>query len=274
MKPNDPMVAVTWLADNIHNPNVLVVDTTWCMPGDIEPYPNTYIEGVRFDIDEIADQSAGFSHTLPTPEHFEYAVRNLGVNNDTHVICYDRHGLFSAPRAWWMFRVMGHEKVNVLDGGLPAWVKAGQATVAAYKSLDKGTFEATFQPNLYRDTNEMRDTLYKGTILDARPSGRFNGTAPEPRAGLNSGHMPSSTNVPFSELKTSDGYLKRAVDLCDVFMTRQIELNKPIITTCGSGITACGIALALARLGSWDTAVYDGSWTEWASTDNCPIDKV
>lgn len=268
------MVSVDWLSKNIDRPDVLVVDATWCMPSDPEPNPGTFIDGIRFDIDYIADTSAPFAHTLSSPEKFEHEVRKLGVNENTHIVCYDRHGLFSAPRAWWMFRVMGHEKVSVLDGGLPAWIKAGHATSAKYRSMPGGDFKVSFQPHLLKRKQDVLDALAKTQILDARPKGRFDGTAPEPRAGLSSGHMPGASNVPFSTLKTADGFLKTKQELQDVFASRNVDLRASMATTCGSGITACGIALALARVGAWHAAIYDGSWTEWASSDNCPIEKA
>jgi len=274
MRPNDPMVSVEWLANNIDQSNILVVDATWSMPGNQDPHIGSYINGVGFDIDQIADTNSSFAHTLPSPEHFEREVRKLGVHSDTHIVCYDRHGLFSSPRVWWMFRVMGHEKVNVLDGGFPAWIAAGCTTTSDYRTPEKGDFKAQFQSALLKKTSDIHNALNRNQILDARPKGRFDGTAPEPRIGLSSGHMPGATSVPFSELKTSDGFLKNAVALRHIFDARQTDLNAPIVSTCGSGITACGIAISLARLGAWDVAVYDGSWTEWASTDGCPIEKV
>ena len=274
MRPNDPMVSVDWLAENIHIENVLAIDATWSMPGQVSPLPGTYIDGVRFDIDKIADTTSDFAHTLPSQEKFEAEVRKLGINNDTHIIAYDRHGLFSAPRAWWMFRVMGHEKVSVLDGGLPAWIKAGRETTDTYREQKSGNFKAKFQPGLFKRTADIVNGLNGEQILDARPKGRFEGSSPEPRAGLSSGHMPGASSVPFSELKSTDGSLKSQSELQDIFAARQTDLTDPIITTCGSGITACGIAISLARLGAWDVAVYDGSWTEWASTDGCPIEKA
>ena len=274
MRPHDPMVSVDWLNSNIANPDTVVVDATWCMPGEDEPLPGIFIDGTRFDIDKIADPASGFAHTLPSPVMFEKKVRALGINKGTRVVCYDRHGIRGAARAWWMFRAMGHENVNVLDGGLPAWIKDGLPTVNCYHTKKRGNFTAEFQPELFKRSADVRAGLNNQQILDARPTGRFDGTTPEPRAGLSSGHMPGATNVPFSELIAVFGFLKSSTDLEKIFLSRQVDLEAPIITTCGSGITACGIALALARLGVWDSAVYDGSWTEWASIDDCPIEKV
>jgi thiosulfate/3-mercaptopyruvate sulfurtransferase len=268
------MVSVEWLAKNIGNKDILVVDATWCMPSDAEPHPGTFIDGVQFDIDKIARASSVFPHTLPNPEVFEKHVRELGINNNTLIICYDRHGLFSAPRAWWMFRVMGHEKINVLDGGLPAWLAAGLPTIDKYSTPNTGNFCTDYRPSLFKRTDDIRAALNNEQILDARPKGRFDGTAPEPRVNLSSGHMPGATSIPFSDLKTASGFLKTAAELKKMLAVRSVDLTAPIISTCGSGITACAIAISLARVGVWDTAVYDGSWTEWASTDGCPIEKV
>ena len=226
------------------------------------------------DIDEVADTSSPFAHMLPSAEIFQSACRGLGINHDTQVICYDRHGLQGAPRLWWMFRIMGHTNVAVLDGGLPAWLAGGGETVDHYQTCEPGNMTASFNPDLVKSIDQMRQVQTPCQILDARPTGRFSGTAPEPRAGLSSGHMPDALNVPFASLKTEDGLLKSANELAALFGASGADLDAPIITSCGSGITACGIALALARLGVWDAAVYDGSWTEWASTPNIPIVKA
>jgi len=268
----DPMVSAEWLSVNLSNPNVIAMDATWCMPGKEEPYPEIFIDGVKIDIDVVADQSSKHAHMLPSPEEFETHMRKMGINVDSMIICYDKHGLQGAPRTWWMLRAMGHDNVRVLNGGLPAWIDAGHSTVFKLFERKEGNFRASFKPDLVRSMDDIHAALGQCQILDARSAGRFAGTAPEPRVGLSSGHMPGATSTPFGLLKTKSGFLKSKEELLDIF--KGVNPNKPIITTCGSGITACGIALALARLGVWDAAVYDGSWVEWASTPDSPIEKA
>jgi len=269
----DPMVTAEWLSEHLDHDDVIAIDATWCMPGIEEPLSGQSISGVAFDIDEIADCSSALPHMLPTPEQFQSQVRTLGINQNSHIICYDRHGMFSAPRAWWMLRAMGHENVQVLDGGLPAWISLGLSVKSTCAKPVCGNFRAKLTNDLVRNNDDVKEALCADQVLDARPSGRFDGTAPEPRAGLSSGHMPGASNIPFGNL-FNNGFLRTKPELALVFKDAGIDLETPIISTCGSGITACGIALALARLGVWDTPVYDGSWVEWASTPDCPIEKA
>jgi thiosulfate/3-mercaptopyruvate sulfurtransferase len=268
------MVSADWLFENLSSEDVVAVDATWYMPGDAIPHLDKFIEGPGFDIDAVADHETALPHMLPSADTFEKAVREMGINRGTHIVCYDRHGLFSAPRLWWTFRTFGHENVSVLDGGIPTWVAAGHPTVSEPVTNPSGNFVANFNDALYRHVDDVRAAIGSSQIVDARPPGRFAGTSPEPRKGLSSGHMPNAFNIPFSKLKTSDGLLKNETELLNLFKSRQIDISKGIITTCGSGITASGLALALARLGVWDAAVYDGSWSEWAASDNCPIVKA
>lgn len=263
---------------NIDQPSVRVLDATWVPPflkdrptGKVS-FAEAHVPGANyFDIDDIADTETSLSHMLPKVSLFDEKVSDLGVSNDTHVIVYDSNGFFASARAWWMFRAMGHEQVHVLDGGLQAWRNAGGEVVSGTEQqAPRGQFQALRGPELIRDMQAMRIHVDRGDakILDARDQGRFDGTSPEPRAGLASGHMPGSFCVPASGLLDSDKKMKTAEDLAPLLSD---FIDAPVITSCGSGVSAAVIALALARLGNWDAAVYDGSWSEWAAHPDNPI---
>ncbi|MEL6827070.1 MAG: sulfurtransferase [Pseudomonadota bacterium] len=273
----DPLVSADWLRGNIDAANVRVLDATW-VPPFLKDRPNgrtCFAEGhipraQYFDIDEIADQDTNLSHMLPTPKVFGEKVGALGIGNDTHVIVYDSNGFFASARAWWMFRAMGHDRVHVLDGGMDAWRAVGGSASTSVATYDVATYEPAFNLVLVRGQQSMRAHIDAKDvkILDARDMGRFNGTSPEPRAGLPSGHMPGSFCVPASTLITADKRLKTS-DALEPLL--QDFISSPVVTSCGSGVSAAVIALALARLGNWDAAVYDGSWSEWASQSDNPI---
>ncbi|MEM8615565.1 MAG: sulfurtransferase [Pseudomonadota bacterium] len=279
MERADPLVTAVWLKDTLEAPDIRVVDATWVPPFLVgrrsgrEQYDEAHIPGaVFFDIDAIADAESTLPHMLPDPVVFSSRVRKLGLGDGNRIIVYDQGGFFASARVWWMFRAMGHRDVFVLDGGLPAWLAAGGTT----EDLPPIGVERHFTPrkraDLVRTHSQMlghvshEDT----TILDARPTARFNGTAPEPRADLPSGHMPGSINIPASTLISASGTLKPEAELATILAD---TLERPVVTTCGSGVSAAIINLALARLGHWDTALYDGSWSEWASLDQSPIDR-
>lgn len=273
----DPLVSADWLHANVRAPDICILDATW-VPPFLKDRPTgracfdeNHIPGAQyFDIDEIADQNSALSHMLPTPQVFGDKVGALGIDNDSHVIIYDSNGFFASARVWWMFRVMGHGRVHVLDGGLDAWIAAGGSTDAETTIPAAKSFETTFNLGLLRGQASMsahvqaQDTQ----ILDARDTGRFNGTSPEPRAGLPSGHMPGSYCVPASTLIMADKHLKSR-DALEPLL--QDFISTSVVTSCGSGVSAAVIALALARLGNWDAAVYDGSWSEWADNPENPI---
>lgn len=275
--PADPLVSAAWLRANADAPNVRILDATWVppflkdRPSGRACYDEKHIPGAPyFDIDEIADQDTDLSHMLPTPSAFADKVGALGIDNDSHVIVYDSNGFFASARAWWMFRTMGHNQVQVLDGGLDAWIAAGGSTVGGHSELDPKPYQASFNLGLVRGQQSMRTHVdaQDTKILDARDPGRFNGTSPEPRAGLPSGHMPGSFCVPASTLINSDKQMKPADELRPIL---QDFISAPVVTSCGSGVSAALIALALARLGNWNAAIYDGSWSEWASHSANPI---
>ena len=277
--PNrDPMVSTDWLASRLDQEDLVVLDATWFMPpttrdADAE-YAEKHIPGaVHFDIDKVADHSSPLPHMLPEPADFAIAVRRMGVQPTTRVVVYDGPGLFSAPRVWWMFRVMGHENVAVLDGGLAKWTAEGRPVEAGWIQKPHGEFKAHFDADLVRNLEQVRTALKKGSeqLLDARAAGRFTGETPEPREGLRSGHMPGAHNLPWASLVMPDGTLAPKEQLETAFAAAGVDLDKPIVTTCGSGVSAAILSLALARLGQWRVPVYDGSWTEWGGRSDTPV---
>lgn len=275
---NDPMVSTEWLAEHLNAPGIRVVDATWFMPGDARDAKALYAESripgaVFFDIDDIADTESPLPHMLPSPEKFAARMRQLGIGDGMRIVAYDRHGVFSAARVWWTFRVMGHEDVVVLDGGFPAW-EAARLPVEddAPAPRTERHFSVQYRADLVRDFSDMRRVIEAGAVpvLDARPAPRFRGEAAEPRAGLKSGHMPGAKSVPSSAL-TNGGFLRSREELSEIFANAGIDMNLAPVCTCGSGITAALIALALARLGRWNASVYDGSWAEWGGREDTPI---
>ncbi len=274
---SDPLVTCAWLAERLDAPDIRVIDATMFMPNDPRDAKALYLErripdAVFFDIDEIADTSSELPHMLPSPEKFASRMRKLGISDGSRIVAYDNHGLFSAARVWWTFRVMGHEDVVVLDGGFPAW-QAGGFPIEDGPPTPRSErhFSTQFRADLVRDIADMRRAIAAGgLVLDARPAPRFNGEAAEPRPGLKSGHMPGSRNVPFSAL-LADGFMRSREELEAVFAAAGASPTQPAICSCGSGVTAAVIALALARLGRWDASIYDGSWAEWGARDDTPI---
>lgn len=272
----DPIVSTDWLAARLKEPDLRIVDAPFYMPGDPRTprgeFEKEHIPGaVLFDLDEISDHSNPLPHMLAAPGAFAQAVGRLGISDVDRIVVYDHVGLLSAARVWWNFRAMGHDEVYVLDGGLPRWTAEGRALASGPVTSVTQTFTPVFRPALVRDIQQVQQALAAGVqVLDARARDRFEGTAPEPRPGLKSGHMPGARNTPHAEL-VENGALKSKADLAALFAGEGVDVGKPVITTCGSGVSAAVIALALARLGKWDAPVYDGSWTEWASTPGAPI---
>lgn len=278
MEVRDPLVSAEWLKQSINGSNIVVLDATWVppflkdRPNGIACYEAGHLPGAAyFDIDEIADADTVLNHMLPSPEVFGAKVGALGVSNDDHVIVYDSNGFFASARVWWMFRAMGHDQVSVLDGGLKAWQAAGGNIETSPVINDPKRFLSNFRSKLVRDLNQMKHHVLESDIavLDARAQGRFDGTSPEPRPDLPSGHMPGSACVPVTGLIAPDGTLKSSANLEPLL---EDYAEQDVVTSCGSGVSAAVISLALARLGNWTTAVYDGSWSEWAAQSDAPIE--
>ncbi len=275
---SDPLVSTAWLAERLGSADIAVVDATWFMAGEgktgREAYAAGHIPGaVFFDIDEIADRSSGLPHMLPAADAFAAAAGTLGLRRDLITVVYDGQGIFSAPRVWWTLRTMGFPEVFVLDGGLVKWRAEGRPLETALPRPAPTTLEPAFDPSLVVDVEAVKSLLqsHGAQLIDARAAGRFTGEVPEPRAGLRSGHMPGALNVPWGGLIGADGTMKAGDALRAAFQAAGVDLDGPIVTTCGSGVSAALLALALARLGRDDVAVYDGSWTEWGGRADTPV---
>ncbi|CAH8381321.1 unnamed protein product [Eruca vesicaria subsp. sativa] len=299
MSTNEPVVSVDWLHSNLRGADIKVLDASWYMPHEqrnpIQEYQVAHIPGALFfDLDGISDRRTNLPHMLPSEEAFAAACSALGIENKDGVVVYDGKGIFSASRVWWMFRVFGHEKVWVLDGGLPRWrasgydvessassdaiLKANAASEVVEKiyqgqSSSPVTFKTKFQPHLVWTLDQVKENMENKTYqhIDARAKARFDGTAPEPRKGIPSGHIPGSKCVPFPQMFDSSQILLPAEELKKRFEEEDISLDSPIMASCGTGVTACILALGLHRLGKTDVPIYDGSWTEWAMEPNLPM---
>jgi thiosulfate/3-mercaptopyruvate sulfurtransferase len=276
-QPDDPLVSTAWLAERLDAPDVRVVDGTWLMPGmgDAKAqYAIAHIPGaVFFDIDDIADEASSLPHMLPSPAKFASRMRGLGLGDGSRIVVYDQQGLVSSARVWWSLRAMGHKDVAVLDGGLPKWIAEGRPISDRPPQPRERHFTARMDNGLVRSRAQIARALQNGAeqVVDARSGARFRGEAPEPRAGLRSGHMPGARSLPFPDLFAPDGTMLKGEALAAKFEAAGVDVNKAVATSCGSGITACVLALALARLGHWRTGVYDGSWAEWGGLDECPV---
>lgn len=283
MTKNAPLVSTNWLASNLDNPDVIILDSSYHLPNtnrDAQTeFQSQRIPGARFfDFDgSIKDQDAAQPHMLPSSEVFKREVETLGVSNDSLVIAYDTLGIFSAARCWWMFRCFGHLNVAVLDGGFKKWaldqhpIETGAPSIEATKAQPT-QFNATLNPSLVRSASQILKEKEGTLILDARAPGRFLGLEEEPRPGLRSGHIPGAQNVPFSSVLTEAGTLKSEHDLKTLFRDIGVSDDTPITASCGSGVTACVLALALSTLGRDDVAIYDGSWSEWGADHTLPIE--
>lgn len=268
------------LAHELDAPDLVIIDATWHMPGEGKDarveYLDEHIPGALFfDIDEIADTKNPLPHMLPPPEKFSSRMRSMGIGDGSRIVVYDRSGLYSAARVWWTFRVMGVDDVSVLNGGLPKWKREGHPVESGEPPLRTTRhFTARRNADLVRDKSDIKVILKDKTaeIVDARSAERFAGKVAEPRPGLRSGHIPGAHNVPYGKLLNADGTLKSPRELETLFRDAGVDLHKPVVTSCGSGITASVLALALAELGHRRTAVYDGSWSEWGADQSLPIE--
>lgn len=254
----------------LNEPNVRILDASYGQP----PSGMGIEKAVDFDIDFIADLAAPLPHTLPQPDLFGELVGKLGVSNEDTVIVYDRSGIaFAAARAWWMFRAFGHNNVRVLDGGLPAWVAAGYPVVPKKPAPQPVFFTANFRPELFKKQNDMAANLKTNEfqVLDARDAKRYSGEIPDPRPNVATGHIPGSLSLPFTTMINSDGGLfKDKAAIKDIVKKSGVDLTKPVACSCGSGVTACVLALGLYEIGHPDAAIYGGSWTEWGSNPQLP----
>jgi thiosulfate/3-mercaptopyruvate sulfurtransferase len=277
---NDPgcLVSTAWLDDHLKDPELRVIDASWYMPGSgrdaTAEYQAAHIPGARFfDIDDIADHRSMLPHMAPPPEKFISRLRAMGIGDGHQVVVYDGAGIFSAPRVWWTFRLMGKRDVAVLDGGLPKWRAEGRKVTDQPPQIRDRHMTVNRQGGLVRDVTEVARASKLGDhcIIDARSTDRFKGDAPEPRPGLRSGHIPGSRSLFYKDLLLPDGTMKPVQALRMAFEDAGVDLAKPAITTCGSGITAAIINLALERIGKSDHALYDGSWAEWGMYADLPL---
>jgi thiosulfate/3-mercaptopyruvate sulfurtransferase len=276
----DILVSTGWLAGELGKPDLVVLDATKYLPNEPQDgrakFAEAHIPGARyFDIDQVADPDSNLPHMVPTAGRFARLLGAMGVSNRSRVVFYDQKGLNSAPRGWWLMRLFGHEAAAVLDGGLPKWLAEGRPTEAGEPPAPApAEFLPDFRAERLRGIGDVKRIVRQGgggaLILDARARGRFEGTAPEPRAGLPSGHMPGAANLPFTELLNPDQTMKDPAALHALFEAAGVEMERPVVTSCGTGVTACVLALGLLRAGFPEPAVYDGSWTEWAGRPETP----
>ncbi len=274
------LVSTEWLAARLGDADVRVLDGSFHLPAAkrdaAAEFAASHIPSASFfDIEAVSDHSNALPHMLPSPESFGEAVGSMGIDNQTHVVVYDAYGLMSAARVWWMFRVFGHDNVSVLDGGFPKWTKESRPTQSGTPSVSARKFKAAFRPELVRSKAEIVSNLPVQSIqvVDARAAARFAGTAPEPRAGLRSGHIPGSKNLPYTQLlDPATGTVLPPLELAKQFAAAGVDASKPIVASCGSGVTACVLALGLHVLGTTGVAIYDGSWSEWGLADGPPVE--
>jgi len=274
------LVSTAWLAEHLGAPDVKVADATYFLPtlgrDAREEYEQAHIPGaVFFDIDEIADAESPLPHMLPDAAKFASRVRKLGLGDGTRIVLYDNNRYSASARAWWMFRVFGHDDVAVLDGGLAKWRAEGRPVTDEPVRPTERHFTARRNNLLVRDLEQIRGNLLerREQLIDARSAGRFLGTEPEPRAGLRRGHVPQSLNLPFTEVLAEDGTIRPPDALRRRFEQIGLDPGQPVATTCGSGVTAATLALALHEIGIDDVAVYDGSWSEWGARPDTPVES-
>ena len=274
-------VAADWLAEHIDDPEIQIIDARMAPPGQEQrdlnaEYQAGHIPGaVFFDIEALSDHTSPLPHMMPRAEAFAVAMRELGVSSDKHLVVYDEGNLFSAPRAWWMLRTFGVERVLIVAGGLEGWRRDELPLEQGLPELPEGEFDVNFDPQVIKRLTDVLLVSHEGSaqIVDARPAGRFNGLVAEPRPGLRSGHIPGALNVPWNEL-VINGELKTTDELNEIFARQGIDFERPIIASCGAGVTAAGVVLALTTLGVNGVSLYDGSWSEWGARTDLPIEPA
>ena len=277
---DDPktLVSTDWLAEHMKDLDLRILDASTYLPGvdrdGRTEYDTVHISGARFfDIDDVSDGRSDLPHMVPPIEKFMSRVRAMGVGDGHQIVVYDGSGLFSAARVWWLFRLMGQNNIAVLDGGLPKWIAEGREVEDLAPVIRDRHMTVRFQNQMVRDVTQVSSASKLGTsqIVDARAAARFRGEEPEPREGLRLGHIPNSRNVPFTDLLNDDKTMKTPDQTRAIFESAGVDLKKPIITTCGSGVTAAVLGLALERIGHDMWSLYDGSWTEWGMFPTVPV---
>ncbi|HAL76664.1 MAG TPA: 3-mercaptopyruvate sulfurtransferase [Rhodobacteraceae bacterium] len=280
MTRDDPktLVSTQWLAAHLKDPDLRVLDASWYLPGSerdpFAEYQRAHIPGARFfDLDDVSDHRSDLPHMVPPAEKFMSRMRAMGVGDGHQIVVYDGSGLFSAPRVWWLFKLMGQMDIAVLDGGFPKWQAEGHPVEDLPPILRDRHMMVRRQNHMVKDVTQVSaaSKLGESEIVDARSPGRFYGTDPEPRPGLRAGHIPGSKNVFYKDLLKADDTMKSPDEMRQVFVEAGVDLDKPVITSCGSGVTAAILSLGLTRMGKTDHSLYDGSWTEWGMFPTLPI---
>ena len=280
MTRDDPktLVSTQWLAAHLKDPDLRVLDASWYLPGSkrdpFAEYQRAHIPGARFfDLDDVSDHRSDLPPMVPPVEKFMSRMRAMGVGDGHQIVVYDGSGLFSAPRVWWLFKLMGQMDIAVLDGGFPKWQAEGHPVEDLPPILRDRHMMVRRQNHMFKDVTQVSaaSKLGESEIVDARSPGRFYGTDPEPRPGLRAGHIPGSKNVFYKDLLKADDTMKSPDEMRQVFLEAGVDLDKPVITSCGSGVTAAILSLGLTRMGKTDHSLYDGSWTEWGMFPTLPI---